>query len=216
MDSADDTRGRPEPSRFREAVFQNSASSPVSVLRVVIPEFSPDQPFGDPGGVVWSPMGGAFPVAGDRALVAESDDGSWWVLAWWSGAQSGGGAVDARLAALETAAPADLKVGTYTTPTRAFNVNYQPNVTRPTLVVASVLILVPNAEAEVIAYCDNTITPTTQLQRVGLRDVTAVDSAYGVFPLTFIVPVAHYYRLATSTTSGSPTYSILTWREMTL
>lgn len=82
MDSRDDTRQPPAGSPFHEAVFLDTATSAGDTLMVAILDFSPDHPFGDPDGVVWSPIGGAFPAAGDRALVAESDDGSWWVLGW--------------------------------------------------------------------------------------------------------------------------------------
>jgi hypothetical protein len=82
VDSTDTTRRGPEPSWFLEAVFYNTASTTSDVLLVVVPEFSADLPFGDPDGVVWAPVGDALPQAGDRALVVESSDGSWWVLSW--------------------------------------------------------------------------------------------------------------------------------------
>lgn len=72
----------PPASPFREAVFVNSASGPADVLYVTIPSFDPDHTFGDPDGVVWSPAGGTYPQKDDRALVVESEDGSWWVVAW--------------------------------------------------------------------------------------------------------------------------------------
>lgn len=87
MDSRDDTRVPPSGSQFYEASFIQSASSPASRLMVRVDAFG-DAPFGDPDGVVWSPLGNALPAAGDRCLVAESDDGSWWVLSWWSGTQA--------------------------------------------------------------------------------------------------------------------------------
>lgn len=69
-------------SPFREAVFVNSASAPGDVLMVKIPSFDPDHAFGDPDGVIWNPIEGAFPQALDRALVVESEDGTWWVVQW--------------------------------------------------------------------------------------------------------------------------------------
>lgn len=72
---------------FHEATFLNSATDTMSKLYVRITEFG-DQAFGDPDGITWTPSGGALPQAGDRALVAESDDGSWWVLSWWSSTQT--------------------------------------------------------------------------------------------------------------------------------
>lgn len=97
----------PAQSPFREAVFISSASDPGDTLMVTIPAFDTDHAFGDPGGVVWSPVGGALPQAGDRALVAESEDGTWWVLSWWSGDQGTGvpqsdvDALDTRVDVLE-------------------------------------------------------------------------------------------------------------------
>lgn len=103
MDSSDNTRTAPAGTPFHEAVFYNTAAAPSDTLLVLIPDFSADLPFGDPDGVVWSPIGGALPQAGDRALVAESTDGSWWVLAWWSDQQTDGSALEARVVALEAA-----------------------------------------------------------------------------------------------------------------
>lgn len=74
-----------------EARFIDTATSPASSLRVTVPSYDGgDHHFGP---VVWSPLGNALPAAGDRALVAESDDGSWWVLSWWSSGQASGARV---------------------------------------------------------------------------------------------------------------------------
>lgn len=106
MDARDSNRQPPPRPVLLEATFANSAASPSDVLLVTVDAFG-EQPFGDPDGVVWSPMGGALPQEGDRALVAESDDGSWWVTAWWSADQSTGAseaeimALDGRLDAIE-------------------------------------------------------------------------------------------------------------------
>jgi hypothetical protein len=68
-----------------QAEFIDTATSPASTLRVKIPGF-------DHGAgsfmVVWSPLGGALPMKGDKALVVEADDGTWWAVAWWSAAQA--------------------------------------------------------------------------------------------------------------------------------
>jgi hypothetical protein len=112
MDGRDNTRRQPPLPTLFEATFANGATSPDDALLVTIEAFG-ELPFGDPDGVVWSPMGGALPQEGDRALVAESDDGSWWVVAWWSAAQTDGSSLGARVAAIEAGPEATTFVSSF-------------------------------------------------------------------------------------------------------
>lgn len=69
---------------FYEGTFVDGTSDTDHVLLVQVPAFGPDALVGDPDGVVWTPIEGRPPQAGDRALVVESDKGAWWAIAWWS------------------------------------------------------------------------------------------------------------------------------------
>lgn len=66
--------------KFREATFQQTAEDAGSELFVVMPSRDDGQNVFGP--VVWASVDGALPQAGDRALVAESDQGFWWVVSW--------------------------------------------------------------------------------------------------------------------------------------
>lgn len=83
-----------------QAEFIDTATTPASTLRVKIPGF--DNGVGS-FVVAWSPLGNALPASGDQALVAESDEGTWWAVTWESASQATVDAVglDARLDVIE-------------------------------------------------------------------------------------------------------------------
>lgn len=69
---------------FYEGTFVDGEDDTRHVLLVHVPAFGTDANVGDPDGVVWTPIEGQAPQAGDRALVVESDTGAWWVVQWWA------------------------------------------------------------------------------------------------------------------------------------
>lgn len=107
----------------------------------------------------------------------------------------------------------------YTSQALAFATARQPNVIRATLIVPSVRINCTSGEQgtvnmqispdNIAAY----VTIGSWTNRVAALLGAANDAAS---PATFIIPKGYYYKLVTSTTSGSPTYSLASLFELTI
>lgn len=63
-----------------EAIFTDTAADETDDLYVTISGYDEGEHVFGP--VKWSPIGETLPQIGDEALVIESNDGRWWVIAW--------------------------------------------------------------------------------------------------------------------------------------
>jgi hypothetical protein len=68
----------PEASAYA-GIIADTASSPTSSVRVIIPEFSNSQTFGP---APWMPRGMLYPTKGDKALVVIDSDNEPWIVMW--------------------------------------------------------------------------------------------------------------------------------------
>ena len=66
---------------FLEATIATTAASEASAVYVLDPAGGEGEPRLGP--CPWTPHPGpVFPARGDRALIARSDRGEWWIVAW--------------------------------------------------------------------------------------------------------------------------------------
>lgn len=103
----------------------------------------------------------------------------------------------------------------------AFATVRQPNVNRPTLVIAGIRITVNKGDnGSVQVLCDTGIPPTTVIaaMRAILTDADAVNarSIAEQWPVTFIVAAGDRYEFTTTISAGAPTFTLAQVFELTL
>lgn len=105
--------------------------------------------------------------------------------------------------------------GPYTNPGYALATNYQPNKSRPTLVIAVLSISCTGAEGFIDVKVDPFTPPTTIAARHGLRNNNAAN-VFVFSSVTFIVPASYYFRMDGNTVAGAPAYGVDRSYQLTL
>jgi hypothetical protein len=94
--------------------------------------------------------------------------------------------------------------GAMTSPARALATTYQPNTSRPTLVITTVYMdALSSTVVGVDVLMDASSPPTTKIAQLVTYPVSGGEELC-LMPVTFIVPVSCYYRFNTRAGASAP------------